>query len=55
MATKTEPEPPWVWRVLGAVALATGVRGAAARVRGALLALEAGLRGVGLRAAIQQN
>ena len=39
------------WRERGAAA----VRGAAARVRELLVALEAGLRGVGLRVAMAQN
>jgi hypothetical protein len=58
MVTKTEPEPEperegWlVWR---AEARATGAFGVAERVRAAPVDLEAGLRGVGLRAAIPQN
>lgn len=57
MAVKAEPEsrPAAAWRLLGAEERGVVVRGAAARVRGALLALEAGLRGVGLRAAMPQN
>jgi len=62
MATNTEPEADdWLaWRplaaeALGAEARAAGAFGVVERVRPAPVDLEAGLRGVGLRAAISQN
>ena len=62
MLTKTEPEAePWLtWRpraadARGAEARAAGAFGVVERVRPAPVDLEAGLRGVGLRAAISQN
>lgn len=62
MLTSTEPEAePWLtWRpltaaALGAEARAAGAFGVVERVRPAPVDLEAGLRGVGLRAAIPQN
>ena len=62
MLTRTEPEAElWLtWRplaadALGAEARAAGAFGVVERVRPAPVDLEAGLRGVGLRAAIPQN
>ena len=59
MATIIEPDSRGArWREAGAACLLRGVaeaRGVTARVREALVALEAGLRGVGLRVAMAQN
>lgn len=56
MAVKAEPEfCEATWRERGAAPRLGVDLGAAARVRGALVARIAGLRGVGLRAAMHQN
>ena len=48
----SDPDSRCVWRALGAAARGAAALGVVARVRGALLARDAGLRDVGLRAAI---